>query len=447
MNFQERLATAERAHRAGDLPTAVRAYREAAERDPRQPAPYFLAGIACYQLREYEAAITLFRNTVHLAPHFDGGHYNLGTVLQEVGQFEEAIRCFRRALKINPLMAESWVNLGTALLATGDSLTAIHALSKAANQVARTPEARFNRAFAYLLRGEFKQGLADWEHRWSAPVFRSQYFRNYPQPQWDGRLLTFERLLVWGEQGYGDTIQMMRYWPQIKAKASFITLEVQEPLRRLYAQQGIATVSPDESPARFECHIPNMSLPFLFGLEREEQIPPPIGLPGPSAKLGTPAPNVGLCWAGTKMHRNDARRSIPTAQLAALFAVPGISWHILQIERLDELEHVPSSAAVRTYHKAINDFADTAALIRSMDLVITVDTAIAHLAATIGVPTWILLSAWPDWRWMAHREDSPWYPSARLYRQRDVTSWQDVLLKVSTDLAAFHPARLHAASA
>ena len=446
MSFLEEMQAAERAHKAGDLRTAVTSYLQAVKRDPREPAPYFLSGIACYQLKEHEMAVQLFRKTIQLAPRFDGGHYNLGTVLQELGQFDEAIRCFRRALKINPQMSEAWVNLGTSLLASGESLLAINALSKAANNIAKTPEARFNRAFAYLLRGDFKQGLADWEHRWAAPIFRTQYHRDYPQPQWDGRQLMFERLFVWAEQGYGDTIQMLRYWPQLKARAPFVTLEIQQPLRRLYAQQGIPSVAPGEAPNRFDYHLPSMSLPKVFGLETEADVPPPLGLPGPTVQLTTPAPNVGLCWAGTKAHRNDARRSVPAAELAPLLAVPGVSWHILQIERLEELEAVPVVAPANTYEKAIRDFADTAALLRSLDLVITVDTAIAHLAATIGVPTWILISAWPDWRWMTGRTDSPWYPAAKLYRQRQVGSWRETLLQLATDLATFRPARLHAVS-
>lgn len=433
MNVTDLLHAAERAHKAGDLRAAVQGYLAVLRERPHELAAIFLAAIASYQLREYATAAALLRRVVHQAPAFAPGHYNLGTVLQEMGEFAEAERCFRRALKRDPTFAAAWSNLGTTLLALGDSLGAIRAFTRSEGCPAPTPEARFNRAFAYLLQGEFPRGFADYEHRWAAPVFRADYAREIPAAVWDGQPLGTRRLLVWAEQGYGDTIQMLRYWPQVRARAPFSTLEIQGPLLRLYAQQGIRAVEKAEPAPRCDAHVSLMSLPHLFGTTLDT-VPAPLGLPGPRATLDTPAPNIGLCWAGTKVHRNDARRSLPAAALAPLLETPGVSWHLLQIERLDELAGVQAAATIRTYERSIRDFADTAALIRSLDLVITVDTAVAHLAATIGVPTWILLSAWPDWRWLMSRDDSPWYPAVRLFRQRRAGDWTDVVARVTAAL-------------
>lgn len=439
MNLIQAMRIAESLHKRGDIAGAMRSYAAILQRDPNFLPAYFNAAIAAYQLREYTRARVLWERVLQRIPTHANTHYNLGTLLQEMGNIDRAIDHFRSALAVKPDFPEAHTNLGTALLAQGRADEAIAHFTAATEHPGRTPEARFNRSFANLILGRFREGWSDYEGRWDSPIFRVEYQRLFQQLLWHGE--SGVRLFLWAEQGFGDTIMMWRFLPQVVAQlgaGGSLIVEVQAPLRRLLAGNappGVQVIGVGTPPPGFDMQLPMMSLPYTLNLELET-IPPAPYLSSVEEVPRLPATprNVGIAWAGSAKHRNDRHRSIPATALAPIFNVSDVRWWVLQQERLEGLADVDSDA--KLLFLGLEDFGHTAALISALDLVITVDTAVAHLAGALGTPCWLLLSAWPDYRWMLARRDSPWYGSLRLFRQAQVGDWSPVVEEVRDALAA-----------
>jgi hypothetical protein len=307
-----------------------------------------------------------------------------------------------------------------------------------------------------LLEGDFEQGWEGWEYRGQYNLDGTP--RRFSQPRWDGLPFSGKTLLVHAEQGYGDNIQFFRYLSKVAAMGGRLAVECPSPLFRLFRANLPAEVQLvrafKEPLPDFDSVCPLMSLPLHFKT-RLETIPAETPYLKPSAEAVASSPVllalpgapllVGLVWAGNPAHENDYNRSLDLGWLEPLFAVPGITWVILQMERRPE-----TFASMAEQHGwldpmgGVKDFADTAAIIAQLDLVIGVDTALIHLAGALGKPVWLMLPTGPDWRWLQEREDSPWYPGMRLFRQREYNTWPEVIRRLADALPAGRDAWLQA---
>jgi hypothetical protein len=294
------------------------------------------------------------------------------------------------------------------------------------------------------LQGNFREGWEEYEARWDTESFGAVK-RSFSQPLWRGEPLAGESILLHAEQGFGDTMQFVRYVPLVASRGGQVVLEIQPRLRRLLGNlPGAAKVivRGEELP-EFSWHCPLLSLPLAFDT-RLANIPAkvPYLYPGEmevqkwSRRLQGDGLRVGLAWAGNPNHVREGERSIPLEQLAPLMQVAGTTFYSLQKGPATAQIHKLPGIRLIDLDSQQNDFADTAAIIANLDLVITVDTAVAHLAGAMGKPVWVLLHHVPDWRWLLHRDDSPWYPAARLFRQTIAKDWTSVIGRVRMELAA-----------
>ncbi len=305
-----------------------------------------------------------------------------------------------------------------------------------------SPYAEYERGYLNLLRGEWKQGWRQFEARLRTPGYVPAGKR-FPQPRWTGAPFPEKTLLLNFEQGFGDTLMLVRYAPLVKALGGRVLLLVQPQFAYLMTTlQGVDEVIPyghDLPP--FDLQASLFSLPALFGTE-EATVPcniPYLGIPrsvpnrdGLATLLAASEgqTRVGLAWGGNPVHPRDAQRSIPPSLLKPLGTLPGVAWHSFQLGREDR----PELPGLVSLAPLLQTFSDTAYALSGMDLVITVDTALAHLAGALGIPTLLLVSHAPDFRWMLDREDSPWYPSLRIYRQPTVGDWASVIRQLHADL-------------
>ena len=401
----------------------------------------------CGQLDE---AITGFRKAILLKPDYAAAFSNLGCTLVMKGQLDEAVSNHRQAISIDPDYAEAYNNLGCVLRDTGQLNESEDAFRHALQLNPDYPGAQFNWSTVLLLKGEFATGWKKYSYR-----FKTEKFANtYPQlaiPQWKGESLHGKTIFVWCEQGLGDTIHFARYLKKIKESNAY-TLLVQTPanLRRLLSSMPYIErfIEPGEVIAA-DYHIPLMSLPEIYKTT-PDTIPHNI----PYIKAETElveqwhkqlkADNnykIGLAWAGKPTHSNDHFRSARLHDFLRLLSIPGTSYYSLQkgakTEHLNEfLNEMAEGSNFVDLTEQLEDLADTAALMANLDLVISVDTCMAHLAGALGRPVWTLLPANPEWRWLLDREDSPWYPTMQLYRQNQLGDWTSVIEKIDVNLRA-----------
>ena len=376
-----------------------------------------------------------------------------GHALDALGRLEEALESYQRALALRPEHPEALNNLGNVLCQLGRTDEAIAAYERAHALRPGDAEAHFNSSFAYLATGDYERGWKEYEWRWEA-LHTPLPSQAAGKPLWLGQEdIAAKTLVVYCEQGFGDAIQMVRYVPLLAARGAEVAIAcapVLEDLLRTVAGAR-AVFSSHEPPLAFDCHIPIMSLPRAFNTTLAS-IPsqvPYLRAAAPAveawrarlASLG-PGRRIGLVWAGNPRHRRDRARSIPVELLAPLLAAPGGTFFSLQkgeagalLANLD-----PRGERVLDYSAELDSFAQTAALICALDLVISADTAVAHLAGALGKPVWVMLPFAPDWRWMRDRADSLWYPTARLFRQRERGDWKAVIQEVAIELERLEPA-------
>lgn len=368
--------------------------------------------------------------------------FNRGVRFMESGEFARAEACFMRTRALAPESLETILNLGYALDMQGRKDEALDCYESVLKSSPQNAKARYNRAAHLLRAGDLASGFADYEARFSA--MKSTDSRNYSQPLWDGSPLKGRSILVYCEQGLGDAIQFARYIPLLAEKGSRVLLEVQQPLISLMTTlAGVEkVVLKSDTPPQTDFHIPLMSLPHLFGTtltsipaKTPYLFPPPDKVEFWRALLGEKhdAFRIGLVWAGKPTP--DPNRSCPPDFLAPLFSIRGASFYSLQFGQCDQLSLSREMAAhVIDLSCELGDFAKTAALIANLDLVITIDTVIAHLAGAIGKPVWVMLPFASDWRWMNSRTDSPWYPTMMLFRQPEPGDWGTVVREVTQRL-------------
>ncbi len=388
------------------------------------------------------------RSAVALDANIPEAWANLGNELSNDFQYDEAMDCYQRALKLRPDFADAHCNLGALLQKTLPTLDpAIAAYEKAIAIEPNFALAHWDLGLALLLRGDYARGLPEYEWRWRTETVVVP--RKFPQPHWDGGDLGGRTILLHAEQGFGDTIHMARYVPLVAARGGKVILECQPPLRRI--MQGLSgaqqVVAAGEHLPAFDVHCPLLTLPLVFRTtaqtipasvpyvraDRElarqwsERLPPESG-----------HPLVGLVWAGRPENKNDRNRSMRLADFAPLAAVKNARFVNLQLgPAADQIRRSPARLELLDFTSDLRDFADTAALVANLDLVIAVDTAVAHLAGALAKPIWILIPTMPDWRWMLDREDSPWYPTMRIFRQKTRGDWSDVMDRVKHELEKF----------
>jgi tetratricopeptide (TPR) repeat protein len=377
-----------------------------------------------------------------LKPGLFEAHNNLGTALQLLGRMEEAEASYRRTVALNPGFAQAHNNLGAALAALDRGEEAEACYRRALALKPDLASAHMNLGIARLRLGDFEQGWREYDWRLQTAEFRSSV---RSQPLWTGGPLTGKTILLYAEQGMGDTLQFLRYCPLVAAKGARVVLEVQPALARLAAGTAGAgaVLAAGEALPEVDLCCPLLSLPQRLGTGLES-IPADIpylcadsALARRWAREIAPAPGlkVGLVWAGHPDHKNDRNRSVALERLRPLLATKGVSWFSLQVGgRAAEIGGLPPGT-IADLSARLEDFAETAAAISHLDLVISVDTAVAHLAGALGRRCWVLLPFLPDWRWLQAREDSPWYPSVRLFRQQRSGDWDTVVARAAEELS------------
>jgi len=455
----------------------VECQKQSIARDPQYTAAYFNLGNAYRDLSQPEAAIEALQTAVAQKPDFPQAYNNLGLAQYDAGRFEDALACYDKALTSKPDYTDAYLNMGNALRELGrpdaaavsfqKAIVLDHDLFEAHNNLGNVlmeqdqleaaaasyataiglkpdnPGAHKNLGIISLLQGDFETGWPEysWRRLEDDPVFK---VRNYKPPFWDGEDLTGKTIFVYPEQGLGDIIQFVRYLPMLRQRGGRVAFDIPLPMTRLmWDLDGIdVSLKDGDTLPPFDCHIPLLELPRLYGttldtipaakayLHADKDLVEAWG-----ERLGAKAGlRVGLVWGGSTGHLNDRNRSIDPELFRPLVEAPGVAAYSLQVGRDGDAGRV-FGGAVTDLAPHLEDFAETAAAIAHMDLVISVDTAVVHLAGALGTMVWTLLPFNPDWRWMRGRDDSPWYPSMRLFRQVKRAHWEGVIERVSRALA------------
>jgi tetratricopeptide (TPR) repeat protein len=392
---------------------AIAALQRALDLNPRYAKAMNGLGAAQRALEQIPEAIATFRQTIELDPQLAEAHTNLGSSLQELGQIDEAAACFRRAIELKPESSEAHFGLSTVL----------------------------------LLRGDFAAGWPEYEWRLKG---KDQPKRDLRSPLWDGGDLKGRSILLLSEQGMGDTLQFIRYAKIVKERGAIVTLGCPQPLVRLLSTcPYLDRVASELSQEGFDCHAPLMSLPHLLGDTLETiggEVPylfadPELIALWRERLADHPGLKVGINWQGNPKYAGDRQRSIPLTQFEPLARVPGVTLVSLQMGfGVEQIAQVADRFTVSTLGDDVDRtrgaFMDTAAVMKCLDLIITSDTATPHLAGALGVPVWMAVPFAPDWRWLLEREDSPWYPTMRLFRQPARGDWDSVFRRLATELAS-----------
>jgi tetratricopeptide (TPR) repeat protein len=422
---------------------ALDSYDEALEVAPQSCEALCNRAGALERLGRLAQALESCERAIALDETYFSAWISRGTVLQRLHKYEEALVSFDRALTIAPDDASALWQRGNTLRVMMRHEEALASYDRTlAIEPANVP-AHFSKAFVFLLLANFEHGWPEYEWRWRDAQGR-EHRRKFAQPLWLGdEPVAGKTILLHAEQGLGDTLQFCRYARLVKALGANVVLEVQPALKSLLAKiEGVdQVVARGEPLPSFDLHCPLLSLGLVF---RIDQTSIPTGIPYLRAaptlaekwrkRLGTPTRSrIGLVWSGNSKHLNDYNRSISLADLLPTLN-DAFEWVSLQKVVRDSDQVLLEASAVRHFGDEIMDFSDTAALVQSMDLVISVDTSVAHLAGALGKRVWILLPYLPDWRWQLDREDSPWYPNARLFRQSQPGEWSDVFERVADEL-------------
>jgi Flp pilus assembly protein TadD len=392
-------------------------------------------GSALSRTGRQDEALKAYQRALEMDPDRADLRVNTASLLRALDRPAEAAVHYEAALALQPDHAEAARNFGATLRELGRTDEAIAALETAAKARPGDAVVHTNLAIALLEAGRFEEGWREYEWRFASKGVE----RGFAQPLWDGGAFEGETLLVHAEQGLGDTIQFVRYLPRVKQRGGTVLLECQPALMALF--DGLAgadaIVAHGASLPDFDRHCPLLGLPRRLGTTLEtipaavSYLAAPKGrkpgrLPAAKGKL-----RVGLVWAGAAGHVNDRHRSIPLARFKPLATLDGVQLVSLQVgERAADLAEQDWAGSVVDLAGAFTDIADTAALMGRLDLIVSVDTAPAHLAGALGLPVWLLLPFKPDWRWMRERDDSPWYPTMRLFRQKKPGDWPAVIQRL-----------------
>jgi tetratricopeptide (TPR) repeat protein len=405
---------------------------------PRHPQARLDRGLAFAALERHPEAVAEFEAALTMSPANPAAHYNLGISLFSLGRYVEAVAAYDRALSRLPDHLKAWNNRGLALQALNRHAEALASYSKALELRKDYADAHFNQALALLTTGEFGRGFEKYEWRWRRTGIPA-HGRGYGRPLWLGEYpLQGRTILLHAEQGLGDTIMFARYVPVLARAGAKVVLEVQPQLKALLGriEGAAAVVARGEPLPAFDVHCPLGSLPLA--LKTEPATIPAEGsyVQAEEARIAKWSPRleplgrprVAIAWSGNAKHMNDRNRSIPLSALASLWSAASVGFVDIQRDLRDgDAELLAREPRVTQIGSQLDDFADTAAVVALVDLVVTVDTSVAHLAGAMGRPVWILVPFSPDWRWTLSGERSRWYPTARLFRQPSLGDWDSVI--------------------
>lgn len=428
-------------HQAGKLAEAETIYRRVLSVAPDNIVAMQYLGVLSLQKGDALTAETMVRRAIASADDVPEFHSNLGLCLRAQGRLEEAVACYRRAISLRPDYAGAYSNLGLDLQALGRPEHAMAAFEDAIAADSELAEAHWNLGLVRLLLGRYRQAWAEYEWRLRCQAFERDRLVLPGATPWQGEPLAGRTLLIRQEQGAGDTIQFMRFIPPLVGAAGRVIVEIAPFLQALARASlpGAVVVDRDGWKEPIDFYVNLMSLPLQRALAIE-QLPfatryvkaePESASRWRDRLAGYRELRVGIAWAGNPAHANDHNRSCPAEFLEPLLGVGGCSWFSLQKGR-----PLPGAwrGRVADLSEELQDFSDTAAAMQALDLVVAVDTSVAHLAGALGVPVWVMLPFAPDWRWLVDRADSPWYPSARLFRQPAPGDWGSVAASVVSAL-------------
>ena len=392
-----------------------------------------------------EEALVCFDSALKIKPNDIYFTYKRGTALAKLNRFEEALACFDQALEFEAANIDALNGRGNVLSALSRAAEAIASYDRALQIDPETPESHWNRSLTLLRVGNFEQGWREYEWRWKTSNFTTKP-RNFEQPLWLGdQSISGKTILLHAEQGFGDTIQFGRYISLVAALGAKVAIEVQPTLKSIFSDiEGASlVVSAGEKLPSFDVHCPMLSLPLAFKTQIEtipSNVPYLTADPNTISKLSNLVPKtkqrlIGIAWAGRPTYGGDKTRSIGLERIIPILSVPGFQFIGIQKDLREGDKQILSNYQNLTWlGDKLTDFGDTAALMSMVDLVISSDTSVVHLAGALGRPVWVLLEHTPDWRWLLDRSDSPWYPSARLFRQEKAGDWESVISSVTAEM-------------
>jgi tetratricopeptide (TPR) repeat protein len=442
-------------HEQGRLDEAVACHKRALSLNPGDPLAYSNLGNVLSDQRMLDDAIACYRKAIELRPDFAEAHSNLGNALGDQGELAESIDSYCNAIALKPGFAEAHSNLGNALLALGRVEDAELELRQALELQPDSVHGKFSYALLKLLAGDYETGLPLYECRFEEKALsrvystlraRSAMLRG--APRWQGEDAADRILMVWTDQGLGDSLMMMRYLPRLKSRGFSRVIVYCEPalvrtVRTIVEVDEVVSAADPPPFGKFDCHCPIMSLPLLFNTRLETMprdvpylhVPPELRQDWARKLSGIASPRIGVLWAGGALYPRNPLRSIRLERWSPLLSISGVNWVSLQKgEEARQLEETDWTILDRM--DECGDLLDTAALIEQLDLVIGVDTAVAHLTGALGKPMWMMNRFESEWRWMLGREDSPWYPTMRIFRQARPGDWDEVIARVAAALKA-----------
>jgi len=437
----------------GSLDLALESYQNVIQLNPGYVEAYINIGNVLQKLHFYPEALSVYDQAIHIDTNFYQAWANRGLVLKELDLLNESLDSFKHALELNPGNIEIINNTSNIFKYLWQLDDAYQMLEQGLKIDPNNAKLHWNLSILYLIAGDFEKGFEEYEWRWkNEEVSRVSGKRDFKEPLWLGNhALSGKTILLYSEQGLGDTIQFARYIPLFAHLDCKVILEIQAPLLQLFNYlPGVHQLVARGNPLPvFDYQCPLMSLPLAFGTT-QETIPPiqPIILDAEKIKLWQSRlgpkskPRIGLVWSGGTTHKDDRRRSIQLKDYLN-HCTDDFEYFSLQKEVRESDAQDLQNSSIRHFEDELNDFSDTAELISQMDLVISVDTSVAHLAASLNKPTLILIPYAPDWRWMLGRDDNPWYPDIKLYRQTTLGDWQTTLQTLFSDLSAIKPILLN----
>jgi Flp pilus assembly protein TadD len=402
------------------------------------------------RMGQTDAAIAGYRKAAQLKPNYVEAHTNLGNLLRRLGRFDEVAECFKKAVQIDPNNAEAYNALALTYQDQGDLDQALATIDRAIAVKSNNPRLRFNRALMLLMRGDWDEGWKEYEWRWRLSDHNADRLR-FQGPAWEGDDPAGRTILLHCEQGLGSTFQFIRFAALVAQRNAKVIVECQPPLKKMLSCLGpeIAVIAKGEALPAFDLHLPLMSLPRVLKTDMTS-IPTEIPYLKADERLVEQWRNelsaeqgmkIGIAWQGNPAYAGDQQRSIPLRHYAALAHVPGVELYSLQ--KVRGMEQIAPAGATDwlvdlapRLDESTGPFMDTAAVIANLDLIITSDTSIAHLAGALGAKVWVALPYAADWRWMLKREDCPWYPkNMRLFRQSHPGDWPEVFSRIAKALA------------
>lgn len=436
------LTQALQAYASEDLERAETLCRGVLDALPERPEALTLMGVLRRKAERYPESESYYQHAIRVAPYYADAHQNLGNLYKETGRLEEALACFEKSVALRSDWPEGLSRLAATYHALDRFPESFQYFERAIAVQPDYADGHWDYALALLAAGRYPDGWREYEWRWAR---RQPVPRDFTQPAWQGEDLRGKRLLVYVEQGYGDAIQFLRFLPLLKDRGAYILLEIHHILIPLVdPAMGMRTIVAAGAPLpEFDVHVALLSLPHILGITLDNLPATVPYLRVDKDRVMRFAPRiaaaeglkVGLVWAGNPNVKNDTWRSPRLGPLVDLFKIPGVTFFALQKgDGRRDLEQYGPFASLVDLGDDLHDFGDTAAVMNQMDLILTTDTSVAHLAGALGRPTWVMLHRAADWRWLAARDDSPWYPTLKLYRQSRMGDWESVAHAIENDL-------------